>query len=95
MVRSMLIPISAAASRSCAVARIALPSLVRWMKAARPSISGMATPITIRSLVLKRTVVCRCRVRSAARGLNSNAEATAVTITVNMAAGRIRRNLRA
>ena len=53
MVRLMSMPISWAASRSWAVARIALPVLVRPMKSCRPSTRGTVTTMTKRSLVVK------------------------------------------
>ena len=55
MVRLMSIPISCAASRSCAVARIALPSLVRLMNIANSATRIAATTTTKTSLKPKKT----------------------------------------
>ena len=55
IVRLMSIPISCAASRSCAVARMALPSFVRLMKIASSVTSIAAATTTNTSLNPKKT----------------------------------------
>ena len=55
MVRLMSMPMSCAASRSCAVARIALPSLVRLMNIASSVTSITAVAITNPSLKVTNT----------------------------------------
>ena len=57
MMRSTLIPIIAAASRSCAVARMALPSREWRMNRCRPTISGAVTASRKISLVVNSTCV--------------------------------------
>ena len=51
----MSMPMSWAASRSCAVARIALPSFVLWMKRVKAMTNGTVTTNTKTSLVVTRT----------------------------------------
>ena len=57
MVMLMSMPIIAAAVRSWAVARMALPSRVRWTKRVSPIINGTAITMTSKSFKVNRTSV--------------------------------------
>ena len=55
IVRSTSMPIIAAASRSCAVARIALPRRVRWTRKVSPARTGTVITRTISLFHVKST----------------------------------------